>query len=63
MKNYKTLVPAELATGDGRPLPERLGREITREIERLALVQEQLVEVEHERDQAPTPCGAIVKSW
>ena len=58
MKNYKTLVPAELATGDGRPLPERLGREITREIERLALVQEQLVEVEHERDQAPTPCAA-----
>ena len=58
MKNYKTLVPAELATGDGRPLPERLGREITREIERLALVQEQPVEVEHERDQAPTPCAA-----
>ena len=58
MKNYKTLAPAELVTGDGRPLPNRLGREITREIERLALVQEQLVEVEHERDQAPTPCAA-----
>jgi transposase len=58
MKNYKTLAPAELVTGDGRPLPKRLGREITREIERLALVQEQLVEVEHERDQAPTPCAA-----
>ena len=58
MKDYKTLAPAELITGDGRSLPKRLGREITREIERLALVQEQLVEIEHERDQAPTPCAA-----
>jgi transposase len=58
MKNYKTLAPAELVTGDGRPLPKRLGREITREIERLALVQEQLVEIERERDRAPTPCAA-----
>ena len=58
MKNYKTLAPAELVTGDGRPLPKRLGREITREIERLALVQEQLVKVERERDLAPTPCQA-----
>ena len=58
MKDYKTLAPAELITGNGRSLPKRLGREITREIERLALVQEQLVEIEHERDQAPTPCAA-----
>jgi len=58
MKGYKTLAPAELITGNGRSLPKRLGREITREIERLALVQEQLVEIEHERDQAPTPCAA-----
>ena len=58
MKDYKTLAPAELVTGDGRPLPKRLGREITREIQRLALVQEQLVEVERERDLAPTPCEA-----
>ncbi len=58
MKNYKTLAPAELVTGDGRPLPERLGREITREIERLAQVQAQIVEVERERDKAPTPCVA-----
>ncbi len=57
-KYYKTLAPAELVTGDGRPLPKRLGREITREIQRLALVQEQLVEVERERDLAPTPCQA-----
>jgi transposase len=35
-KDYKTLAPAALVTGDGRPLPERLGREITREIARLA---------------------------
>jgi len=57
-KYYKTLAPAELVTGDGRPLPKRLGREITREIQRLALVQEQLVEVERERGLAPTPCQA-----
>jgi transposase len=55
---YKSLVPAELVTGDGRPLPERLGREITREIERLAQVQAQIVEIERERDSAPTPCVA-----
>ena len=29
---YKTLTPAALVTGDGRPLPDRLGREIAREI-------------------------------
>jgi transposase len=58
MRHYKNLVPADLVTGDGRPLPERLGREISREIERLALVQVQLVEIERERDLAPTPCEA-----
>jgi len=57
-KYYKTLAPTELVTGDGRPLPKRLGREITREIQRLAMVQEQLVEVERERDLALTPCEA-----
>jgi len=55
---YKTLTPTDLVTGDGRPLPERLGREIAREIQRLALVQEQLREIERERDRAPTPCAA-----
>ena len=55
---YKNLKPAELVTGDGWPLPERLGREITREIERLAQVQAQIVEAERERDKAPTPCVA-----
>ena len=53
---YQTLTPAALVTGDGRPLPERLGREITREIERLALVQVQIAEIEHERDKTPTSC-------
>ncbi len=55
---YKSLVPAELVTGDGRPLPERLSHEITREIERLAQLQVQIVAIEHERDNAPTPCEA-----
>ncbi len=66
---YKTLKPAALVTGDGRPLPDRLGREITREIARLAQVQAQtflrppkrasrrrVVETERERDKAPTSC-------
>ncbi|MCH8937750.1 MAG: IS110 family transposase, partial [Gemmatimonadetes bacterium] len=51
---YKTLTPADLVTGDGRALPERLGREIAREIERLALVQAQIVVIEHERDHPAT---------
>ena len=55
---YKTLTPSELVTGDGRPLPERLGREITREIERLAQVQAQIVAVERERDHPVTSCAA-----
>ena len=55
---YKTLTPSELVTGDGRPLPERLGREITREIERLAQVQAQIVVVERERDHPVTSCEA-----
>jgi transposase len=57
-RHYKTMVPADLVTRDGRPLPERLAREIAREIERLALLQEQLREIERERDLAPTPCQA-----
>ena len=57
-RHYKTLVPADLVTGDGQPLPERLSREIVREIERFALVQKQVVEIERERDLAATPCAA-----
>ncbi len=56
MRSYNTLTPADLVTGDGRPLPERLGREIVRELDRLAPMQEQIVE--RERDPAPTPCVA-----
>jgi transposase len=58
MKDYKTLAPSTLVTGDGRPLPERLGREITREIARLAQVQAQITEIERERDLASTSCAA-----
>lgn len=39
-----------LVTGDGRPLGPCLKREITRELERLALVVRQIVQVEAERD-------------
>jgi hypothetical protein len=39
-------------------LPPRLAREIGRELQRLAMVQEQIAEIERERDTAPTPCEA-----
>jgi transposase len=41
-----------LRTGEGRPLPERLRRELEREYARLDLVEEQLRAVEKERDRA-----------
>jgi transposase len=56
-----TLQIDKLVTGDGCPLPLRLAREITREIARLALIQEQIATLERERDQAPTPCKATEK--
>ena len=40
----------KLTTGDGRPLPSQLKREILRELDRLELVMRQLKEVEAERD-------------
>lgn len=55
--HYKTLKPSELVTADGRPLPDHLGREITREIERLAQLQAQIIEVERERDRPVTRCA------
>ena len=55
---YKTLAVDELVTGDGHRLPPRLAGEIAREILRLATVQEQIAEIERERDAAPTPCEA-----
>ena len=39
-----------LVTGDGRDLPPRLRAGLTRELERLALVEKQLAAVERERD-------------
>jgi transposase len=53
----------ELQTGDGRPLPARLKAQISRELDRLEILQAQLKAVEAERDallepaidEAPTP--------
>jgi transposase len=45
-----------LVTGDGRKLPERLGVEIRREIDRLELVERQIAELERDRDP-PAPRG------
>jgi transposase len=39
-----------LMTGDGRPLPEHLKRQLGRELERLELVEAQIKQVEAERD-------------
>lgn len=47
----------ELRTGDGRSLPERLQREISRELDRLELVVEQIGEIEEERDTAINAAG------
>jgi transposase len=55
---YKTLALDKLVTGDGHRLPPRLASEITREIQRLAMVQEQIAEIERERDVTPTFCEA-----
>jgi len=55
---YKTLAVDRLVTGDGHRLPPRLACEIAREIQRLAMVQDQIAEIERERDTAPTPCEA-----
>jgi transposase len=55
---YKTLAVDQLVTGDGHRLPPRLVCEVAREIQRLAMVQEQIAKIERERDTAPTPCEA-----
>jgi transposase len=58
----------ELRTGDGRPLPEHLKRQIRRELDRLELLLEQVKAVEAERDAvlaaakeagAPTPATML----
>lgn len=57
VKSYgKTLDLNKLVTGDGRPLPPRLAHEISRELDRLALVQDQLTQIEREFVDTPTPC-------
>jgi len=58
---YKTLQIDKLLTGEGRPLPPRLAREIKREIDRLALVQQQIAAIEEERDESPTTCKETEK--
>ena len=52
--DYKTLRVDKLLTGEGRALPPRLAQEIAREIERLALVQQQIAAAEEERDKDVT---------
>jgi transposase len=49
---------AALRTGEGTALPPRLAAEIGRELDRLAIVREQLVAVEGERDAAGAPSEA-----
>lgn len=46
-----------LVTGDGRPLGPCLKREITRELERLAMVMAQIAQVEAERDAVVRDCN------
>jgi transposase len=52
----------ELKTGDGRPFPERLKGEVLRELTRIELLLQQIVEVEAERDAAVAPDTATGKS-
>jgi len=47
---------ADLVTGDGRCIPPRLKSEVERELQRLALVDEQLAIAEAERDQVARQC-------
>ncbi len=46
----------DLVTGDGRPVPPNLRREILREVQRLLLVRKQIQEVERERDRISETC-------
>src|SRR5215467_14019405 len=52
----------ELCTGDGRPLPQYVKAQISRELDRLELVLEQIKVVEKERDRvllSPPPVATI----
>jgi hypothetical protein len=57
----KTLAIEKLVTGDGHRLPPRLAAEITREMQRLATVEQQIDAIEKERDTAPTTCKETEK--
>src|ERR1700758_1683772 len=59
--NIKTLALEKLVTGDGHRLLPRLAAEIEREMKRFAMVQEQIDEIEKERDTAPTTCKETEK--
>jgi transposase len=58
----------QLRTGDGRPLPDHLGRQISRELDRLELLLEQIKAVAAERDallastaeDIPTPAKMLL---
>ena len=52
----------ELCTGDGRPLPQYVKAQISRELDRLEMVLEQIKVVEKERDRvllSPAPTAAV----
>src|SRR5215207_2534830 len=57
----------ELITGDGRPLPECLKAQISRELDRLELVIEQVKAVEAQRDawlaQVQASPGVPAQAW
>jgi transposase len=58
----------QLKTGDGRPLPDHLKRQVSREVDRLELILQQINAVEAERDalfvspeeNAPLPSPAVI---
>ena len=60
---------SELKTGDGRPLPEHLKKQISRELDRLELLLQQIKAVEAERDallaavgdSAPAPASMLMR--
>ena len=57
----KSMELDKLVTGDGRPLPPRLAREISRELDRLALIEDQLIQIESEFVDTPTSCKETEK--
>src|SRR5262249_46964493 len=58
---YKTLRIDKLVTGEGFSFKQKTAYEITREIDRLGLVQQQIAAIEQERDKSPTTCKETEK--